>query len=106
MVEMDSPLLSSQELAQLTPPQVGQPIVADEIMVGTPDDVMPMPHEVAQRLARFTEEVQVKQKSPLITSPPRQKTTLRSNPYHSGADRLLLSHWRTYQPPSEVRYSA
>jgi hypothetical protein len=72
----DSPLLSPvRGLPQLTPPWVGQP---GESTTGTPtpSDVMPTPREAARRLARFTEEVQLKRQSPLIASPPRQKMTI------------------------------
>jgi hypothetical protein len=37
-----------------------------------PSDATPTPGEAARRLARFVEEVQVKRRSPLLASPPRQ----------------------------------
>ena len=40
-------------------------------------DATPTPREAAQRLARFTEEVQLKRRSPLIVTPPRQKAATK-----------------------------
>jgi hypothetical protein len=64
------PQPSAQELAQLTPPQVGHPDV--EI-----DDKMLTPREAARRLARFVDEVRVVREPPLIASPPRQRARAR-----------------------------
>lgn len=72
----DSPLLSPiQGWPQLMPPRVGQPGAADVSMAGTAtaSDATPTPREAARRLARFTEEVQLKWTPPLIASPPTQK---------------------------------
>jgi hypothetical protein len=47
-------------------------------------DVTPTPGEAARRLARFVAEVRVKRASPLIATPPRQKTaTARPQPIRS-----------------------
>jgi hypothetical protein len=59
-----SPQPPVQELPQLTPPRVRQLDVED-------DDTMPTPLEAPRRLARFTEEVLIRQVLPLIASPPR-----------------------------------
>jgi hypothetical protein len=61
-----SPQPSAQELALLTPPQLGQP----DVEIG---DETPTSHEAARRLARFLDEVRVEQEPPLIASPPRQR---------------------------------
>jgi hypothetical protein len=100
---MDPP---SSRPVQGMPPQMGQPVVAGTVMPGdvgevwdgqtTPDPSMPMkdgqpdsqatsdpsdatptPREAARRLVRFTEEVQLKQRSPLIATPPRQKAVTK-----------------------------
>ena len=42
--------------------------------------MMPTPHEATPHLARFTEEVQLNQMTPLITSPPRQKVATTRQP--------------------------
>ena len=76
-----------QELPQFTPPRVGQVDVKDEITVAmrTPSDTTPRPREAARRLARFTEAVQCKRKSPLIASPPRQKAVTKRPPHQEQA---------------------
>jgi hypothetical protein len=58
---------------QGTPPRTGPPVVA----MSDPSDAMPTPGEAAWRLARFTEEVQLKRRSPLLASPPRQKAATK-----------------------------
>jgi hypothetical protein len=63
VVAVPSPQPSAQELALLTPPQVGQPAVEN-------GDETPTPREAAQRLARFLDEVCLERESPLIASPP------------------------------------
>ena len=63
---------------QLTPPRAGAPDVAEGCT--TPSDATPTPREAARRLARFTEEVQLEQMSPLIASPPRQKVATIRQP--------------------------
>ena len=40
-------------------------------------DATPTPREAARRLARFTEEVQLKRRSPLIDTPSRQKAATK-----------------------------
>jgi len=52
----------------------GQP---DSQATPDPNDATPTPREAARRLARFTEEVQLKRRSPLIATPPRQKAATR-----------------------------
>ena len=42
-----------------------------------PSDTTPTPREAARCLARFTEEVQLKQSLPLIATPPRQKAATK-----------------------------
>ena len=63
---------------QLTPPRAGAPGVAEGCT--NPNDATPTPREAARRLARFTEEVQLEQMSPLIASPPRQKVATIRQP--------------------------
>jgi hypothetical protein len=63
-VDVTPPPLSP---VQGTPPRTGPPVVA----TSDPNDVTPTPGEAARRLARFTEEVQLKRRSPLLASPPR-----------------------------------
>jgi hypothetical protein len=64
-----------------TPTKDGQP---DSQATADPSDATPVSREAARRLARFTEEVQLKRRSPLITTPPRQKAaTKRSLPIRS-----------------------
>jgi hypothetical protein len=65
-----SPQPSAQDLAPLTPPQVGQP----DVEIG---DETPTLCEAARRLARFLDEVRVVREPPLIASPPRQRARAR-----------------------------
>jgi len=63
-----------------TPTQDGQatPNPSTPTKDGQPDnDATPTPREPARRLARFTEEVQLKRRSPLIATPPRQKAATK-----------------------------
>lgn len=64
------PPSSTQELAQLTPPRVGQL----DVDIG---DKTPTSSEAVQRLTQFLDEVQVVREPPLIASPPRQSTRTR-----------------------------
>jgi hypothetical protein len=45
-----------------------------------------MPDEVARRLARFVDEVQVKRRSPLLATPPQQKVANREAPASQGQE--------------------
>jgi hypothetical protein len=109
---------------QGTPPQTGPTVVADEAAPAAdptstrdgrrspdpstptkdaqpdtpgPSDATPTPGEAARRLARFVEEVQVKRRSPLLASPPRQK---------AATTRALPVRGRSRRIPSEARHSS
>jgi hypothetical protein len=56
------------------PTKDGQP---DSQAMSNHSDVMPMPREATQRLTRFTDEVQIKRRLPLIATPPRQRVATR-----------------------------
>ncbi|XP_066374092.1 uncharacterized protein [Miscanthus floridulus] len=79
---------------QLMPPRARPPGVADGCT--TPSDVTPMPREVGPRLARFTEEVQLKRMSPLIASPPRQQMATTRQPLPK------RSRWIAAQPLAHI----
>jgi len=49
----------------------------DSLTTPDPSDATPTPREAARCLARFTEGVQLKRRSPLIATPPRQKAVTR-----------------------------
>jgi hypothetical protein len=67
--DVSLPQSSAHELAQQTPPRVGQS--------GIDVDETPTPREAARRLARFRDEVLVQWEPPLIVSPPRQRPRTR-----------------------------
>ncbi|XP_066318321.1 uncharacterized protein [Miscanthus floridulus] len=71
---------------QLTPPRAGAPGVVEGST--THSDATPTPREAARRLARFTEEVQLKRMSSLIASPPRQKVATKGQPMPKRSRRI------------------
>ena len=63
-----------------------------------PSDATPTPHEAVRRLARFIEKVQLKQMSPLVASPPRQKVAATRQPLLKRSRRIAaqpLAHIST-----------
>ena len=56
------------------PTKDGQP---DSQATSDPSDATPTSRKAARHLARFTEEVQLKRRSPLIATPPRQKAATK-----------------------------
>jgi hypothetical protein len=60
---------------------------------GVSNSTTPTTAEAAQRLATFTNEVQIKRRSPLIRSPPKQKLPAKTP----------LSRWGTSRHPRGVR---
>ena len=71
---------------QLTPPRAGAPGVADGCT--TPATRRPHHAKLSARLARFTEEVQLKRMSPLIVSPLRQKVATTRQPLPKRSRRI------------------